>query len=230
MGASYIACSIEEGKMPGRSHRALEKSAKSGDPCEVFFAIFRNRPDAFLRFAHDELGIRLWPRQEEIFFSAFQHPETYVRTGNAIGKTFVAGFIGCAFLICKVPSKVIFLATKLAQAKRQTWAEFLHTYGKIRARLAEQKPPLILPEPLAESVNFTQDWFGTVWAGAEADPEAFHGFHARNLLFVIDEASGVGDGVREAADRCLTEKDNHLLAIGNPRRRLGWFHDDQMAS
>ena len=171
-------------------------------------------------------GIRLWSRQEEIYRAVFEWPEVYVRTGQACGKTFCAGAVGAAFLISRPRSKVIYVATKLAQAKQQAWGEFLRVYGRLRNVLARFEDfPIELPEPGAETVTVEPgQWFATVYTGREADPETFMGFHAEHLLFVIDEASGVSDSVREAVERCLTSKGSRLLAIGNPLRRSGWFY------
>jgi len=171
-------------------------------------------------------GIRLWSRQEEIYRAVFEWPEVYVRTGQACGKTFCAGAVGAAFLISRPRSKVIYVATKLAQAKQQAWGEFLRVYGRLRNILARFEDfPIELPEPGAETVTIEPgQWFATVYTGREADPETFMGFHAPHLLFVVDEASGVSDSVREAIERCLTSKGSRLLAIGNPLRRSGWFY------
>lgn len=212
---------------PLRAACMLNPANIKSDPRIEFFRGLRDHPDRFLRLLRDGLGIKLWARQEEIFRAAFEAPEVYVRTGNSTGKTFAAGVIGCGFLFCKQPSKVIYIATKLAQAKRQAWAEFLGVYSRFRALLAGLNPPLYLPEPLTESVTLGQDWFATVWAGSHTDEEAFHGFHGRSLLVVADEASGIEDPIRNALNRCLTGADNHLLALGNPLKRYGWFYADQ---
>ena len=186
-------------------------------------------PDGFLRIL-PMIGFEhgLWKRQEDIFRSVFDYQQTYVRTGHSTGKTFVAGAIGVAFLIANPQTKVIYIATKLEQVKRQAWSEFMRVYGALRTFLLSGRPIVAtLPEPAAESVNIAQDWYATIWAGQAADPEAFRGFHAPHLLIVIDEASGTSDAVRQAVDGCLTSPDNRLLAISNPTRTSGWFYEHQ---
>ena len=199
------------------------------DPHKEFWNWLNKRPDRFLKILRDQLGIKLWSRQEEIYYSAFEHPQTYVRSANGCGKTFVSGVIGCAFLLCYSPSIVVYIATKREQVKRQAWAEFRAIYNKVRDLFGSMSPPLLLPKPLTESVTISdkERWFATIWSGDEDDPEAFQGFHAPYELFIIDEASGISDPVREAIDRCMLSKDNHLLAIGNPVRRSGWFYKHQ---
>lgn len=57
------------------------------------------------------------------------------------------------------------------------------------------------------------------------------GFHADNLLFIVDEASGVPDAVYAAIEGALATGNVKLLAIGNPNVPSGWFwrafHRDQ---
>ncbi|MDD3494209.1 MAG: terminase family protein [Candidatus Thermoplasmatota archaeon] len=195
------------------------------DPRLELMAAMRDNPKGFLAFAKDHMGITLWEGQEKVYYSAFENPETYVLSGNGTGKTYVSGLIGLAFLICKQPSKVVFLATKLSQAKRQAWAEFQSHYRKLRDVLLSVTPPLELPSPLAESVTFQEDWFATIWTGAANDPEAFRGFHAKNLIFIVDEASGVGDDTRDSLGKCVTSADNHIVAMTNPSAPMGWFYE-----
>ena len=200
------------------------------DPHKEFWNWLNKRPDHFLKILRDQLGIRLWSRQEEIYYSAFEYPQTYVRTGNGVGKTWISGVIGCAFLLCYSPSVVVYIATKREQVKRQAWAHFRGIYNKVRDLFGSMTPPLILPRPLTESVTISEkdNWFATIWSGDEDDPEAFQGFHAPYQIFIVDEASGIKDTVREAIDRNLLSHNNHILATGNPVRRQGWFFRDQM--
>lgn len=192
-----------------------------------FFDLLSENPERFLALLK-KLGIELWDAQKEVYRAAFKYPEVYVRTANATGKTFLSGVLGVAFLFCYRPSKVIYIATKIEQSQRQSWMEFLRIYWKVRQFLSEVRDgPLVLPEPLAHKLNLGDDWFATVWGGSHADPEAYHGFHGRDMLIIIDEASGIDDEIRIAVDRCLTGKNNHLVALGNPLRRVGWFYTDQ---
>ena len=56
-------------------------------------------------------------------------------------------------------------------------------------------------------------------------PERFQGFHEGNILFVVDEASGVDEEIYEAIEGCMTSKRARLLLIGNPTRRSGTFYE-----
>lgn len=53
------------------------------------------------------------------------------------------------------------------------------------------------------------------------------GSHALNMLYVMDEASGIDDGVFNSVFGSLTEDDNYLLMLSNPRRLNGFFYESQ---
>ena len=60
-------------------------------------------------------------------------------------------------------------------------------------------------------------------AKSAARPENMAGFHETHLLFVLDEASGIDDGIFEAVEGALTTSDAKLLICGNPTRNSGFF-------
>lgn len=51
------------------------------------------------------------------------------------------------------------------------------------------------------------------------------GFHEDNMLFIVDEASGVADPIMEAILGTLSGSNNKLLLCGNPTRTSGTFYD-----
>jgi hypothetical protein len=56
-------------------------------------------------------------------------------------------------------------------------------------------------------------------------PERFQGFHNANILFVVDEASGVHEDIYDAIEGSMTTPGSRLLLIGNPNHRSGTFFD-----
>ena len=55
-------------------------------------------------------------------------------------------------------------------------------------------------------------------------PERFQGFHEENILFIVDEASGVHEDVYEAIEGSMTSRRARLLLIGNPTSVSGTFY------
>lgn len=66
-------------------------------------------------------------------------------------------------------------------------------------------------------------WFAV--ARTATKPENMQGFHEDNMLFIVDEASGVADPIMEAILGTLTGENNKLLMCGNPTRTSGTFYD-----
>jgi hypothetical protein len=66
-------------------------------------------------------------------------------------------------------------------------------------------------------------WFAV--ARTATKPENMQGFHEDNMLFIVDEASGVADPIMEAILGTLSGENNKLLLCGNPTRTSGTFFD-----
>ena len=56
-------------------------------------------------------------------------------------------------------------------------------------------------------------------------PEAFQGFHSDNMLFIVDEASGVDEVIFEVGQGAMSTKGAKTLMVGNPTRTNGYFFD-----
>ena len=216
-----------------------------GPKCKEFFEIMENRPDRFLRFLDEKLGVKTrleepwgtWDIEEQIILSTFETPrirEVYVRAANSTSKTHGAGIIGNAWLICHPGSKIIYLSTKREQAKTQAWAEFRGLYNKIHRW--GKRNGVFFPDPMMERVDMTDDWWARVYAGQvrgeKSKSTGWSGFHAKYLLFIIDEALGIPDMVREMVSGCATSKHNVILAQGNPISRgtdeYSWWYEGQI--
>lgn len=80
---------------------------------------------------------------------------------------------------------------------------------------------------------YSPNWFimartTTAHYGAEGEvkqAEGLAGFHADHLLFIIDEASGIGPEHFRTAEGTLTGYENKIVVIGNPVRTDGRFYE-----
>jgi len=66
-----------------------------------------------------------------------------------------------------------------------------------------------------------EEWF--LVARTASKPENLAGFHADNLLFILDEASGIDDAIFETVLGALTGRCNKLIMCSNPTRNTGFF-------
>lgn len=71
--------------------------------------------------------------------------------------------------------------------------------------------------------GYEKRWFAV--ARTATKPENMQGFHEDNMLFIVDEASGVADPIMEAILGTLSGDNNKLLLMGNPTKTSGTFYD-----
>lgn len=125
---------------------------------------------------------------------------------------------GCLwFLFTRPFSKIVVTAPTM----RQLFDVFMSEFAKWlkRSPLLEQ-----FFEYTKSKVSFKKnpaEWF--LVARTAAKPENLAGFHADNLLYVLDEASGVDDEIFDTVLGALTGKNNKLLMCSNPTRNSGFF-------
>lgn len=90
----------------------------------------------------------------------------------------------------------------------------------------------VMPLFLQDDVNMKSDQIdfanGNLCAPRTAraeQPEALQGFHATNLVYLIDEASGVPENIFEVIEGALTGEHNMCIMTGNPTRVSGTFYN-----
>ena len=162
------------------------------------------------------LGYRLWSRQAEIIQAVRDNRRVAVRSCNGSGKTFTAA---CAVVwwLMSFPDGASAVTT--APTERQV-SELL--WREIR-RIHRQNDRLIGGVAHKTALEITPDRYAR---GFSTDsPERFQGFHNENILFIVDEASGVGEEIYEAIEGCMTTGQARVLLIGNPTRREGTFYE-----
>lgn len=176
------------------------------------FEAVRADPVAFCR---THLGFEPWSKQAEVLESVRDHKRTAVRSCHGAGKTATAARAALWYLAAFPGSRVITTAPTNAQLRDVLWREIRSAFhasgGFITGELSQTR------------LEIRDDWFAV---GLSTDqPERFQGHHAEHLLLVVDEASGVGQEIFEAASGFLTSPGARLLMIGNPTRTSGEFYD-----
>lgn len=145
-----------------------------------------------------------------------------VRSGQGVGKTCLESVSAAWFLACFPYSRVVATAPTRQQLNDVLWAEI--------AKWISKSP--VLPAVLRWTKTYVyvkgmeKRWFAT--AKTATKPEAMQGFHEDNMLFIVDEASGVADPIMEAILGTLTGPNNKLLMCGNPTQTTGAFYDSHM--
>jgi phage terminase large subunit len=172
----------------------------------------RYRTD-LLGFIERELGATLWSKQREVVRSVQENPRTTVRSCHGIGKSFIASRIAVAYLYSHRDSIVITTAPTDRQVKQVLWREIASCVE--RAGLPGRC--------LTKQLELGPKWYATGLSTKDGDK--FQGFHARDLLLIVDEAAGVAQEIYTASDGILTSKGAKCLLIGNPTSTDGRFFD-----
>lgn len=175
---------------------------------------FRDEPVEFvrkiLRAEPDE-----W--QAEALNALANQARVAIRSGHGVGKTALESWAICWFLFTRPFCKVPCTAPTRDQVNNILWSE-ISKWLKRSELLTE------LFEWQKTKVCFrAQPERWAALAKSAARPENMAGFHETHLLFVLDEASGIDDGIFEAVEGALTTSDAKLLICGNPTRNSGFF-------
>jgi hypothetical protein len=83
-----------------------------------------------------------------------------------------------------------------------------------------------LIEVTSAKVELTgQDSFAVARTARRETPEALQGFHSPNMLFLVDEASGVDDIIFEVGEGAMSTEGAKTVMTGNPTRTSGYFYE-----
>lgn len=159
------------------------------------------------------------PWQEEAARIIAKDRRLAVRSGQGVGKTAFEANMVLWFLVCFPYPRVVCTAPTRQQLNDVLWAEI--------AKWMERSPiiGLILhwTKTRVYMKGYEKRWFAV--ARTATKPENMQGFHEDNMLFIVDEASGVADPILEAIVGTLTGENNKLLYCGNPTKATGSFAD-----
>lgn len=179
------------------------------------------------RFVRDALGVTLDREQQDILSSVQFNPRTSVASGTARGKDFVAACAAVSFLYLTPRwnsrrelvenTKVALTAPTDRQVKNIMIPEVARLYNRAKQR------GIILPGRLnAYDIRTdNEEWFLTGFKADEHNHEAWSGFHAVHTMFVITEASGIGDDTFSAIEGNL-QGDSRILLVFNPNTPVGY--------
>ena len=184
------------------------------------FAAYRDDPAGFAR---DVLGSRWWDAQAEIADALTKHRRVAVKAANGVGKTYLAADLCLWFLYTHTPSVVLTTAPTWRQVESLLWEEIRRRMRAVnfRAELDPSRPKLD-GSLLQTKLKIADGYFAM---GLSTDePVRFQGFHADDLLVVLDEACGVPEEIWDAVEGICVGSNNRVLAISNPLSPTGYFY------
>jgi hypothetical protein len=75
--------------------------------------------------------------------------------------------------------------------------------------------------------GYKETQYAVARTARKENPEALQGLHDKNMLFIVDEASGVPEAIFETAEGSLSTPGARILMTSNPTRVDGYFYRSQ---
>lgn len=170
-------------------------------------------------YVTDVLGAKPWPKQVEIINSVFDYKLTAVKTCNAVGKSFIAARIVITYLMLHPNSIVVTTAPTWAQVTDILWREI-----GTAVKQAEMNGFKLTDEEVTQAgLNLSKNWYAV--GRSTKRKENFFGYHADNILVVVDEAGGVEEQIFEGVAAITPNLNSKVLLIGNPTNPGGTFYN-----
>lgn len=159
------------------------------------------------------------PEQARILNSVAHNQLTTVRSGHGVGKSTVEAWVVIWFMCTRPFPKIPCTAPTQHQLFDILWAE-VSKWLRNNKVLADE---LIWTKEKVYMKGYPEEWFAV--ARTASKPDALQGFHADDVLYIIDEASGVDDSIFEPVLGALSTPGARLLMCGNPTQLSGFFYD-----
>ena len=162
--------------------------------------------------------------QQRSLLSAMAAPgaKVSVRSGHGTGKTTTLAWLVLWFLCTWRNVKIPCTASTQSQLRDALWAEI----SIWRDRMPQWwKDQVIVTSSRVEIRGFEASQFAVARTSSRNNPDALQGFHAENILFILEEASGVFEKVFEVARGALSTDGARVVMCGNPTRTTGYFYE-----
>lgn len=171
-----------------------------------------------VEYAEKCLGVKPWSKQEDIL-RAFADPANTmisVRSGNGVGKTFLAATLITQYLDTHSPGYAVVTGASWQGVLKTVWPTFRRLHSRA-------------PVNLGGTVLGTEWRRGEMWGAFCVSPDApenISGFRTENgALIIVDEASSLTPEVYEAILGVCSAEGSKLVLLGNPLRPEGPFFD-----
>jgi hypothetical protein len=150
---------------------------------------------------------------------------TSVSSGHGTGKSDMSSIISILYIICYPESRVILVANKIAQVRAAVFKYLKKNWKKICKRFPWIEQYFVLTETEFYEITNKGVWCILTKGYRLGNEEALAGEHAKHLLYIVDEASGLSDKAIDVMEGALTEADNRMLMLSQPTRNSGRFFD-----
>lgn len=203
-----------EASKDGPERARLGKVLGIGDDDRWPSARYRTDPEAFAR---EVLGVELTDDQIRILVAVRDHMRVAVSSGHKVGKSVIDAVVALWFFCSFEEARVIMSSVTSRQVDQILWRELrmLHRRATrpIGGELHELARSGLKSADFREIVGFTA-----------REAEAVAGISGKNLLYILDEASGIGEDINEAIEGNRAGG-ARVLMTSNPTQNDGFFFD-----
>lgn len=182
---------------------------------------YRSDPVAFVS---EVLGVTPDAWQAKALKALLTEDRLSCRSGHGVGKSAFLSWVTLFWLSTRSGDgcKVALTAPTAHQLQDVLFGEISRWYRKMPEWYRDQ---LSLKSDRVEVVGKESECFAVARTSRRENPEALQGFHSENMLFIVDEASGVDEKVFETAQGAMSSEGAKTIMTGNPTRTQGYFYD-----
>ena len=192
----------------------------------VLAAFMRWQDDPVL-FIENAFGVEMDDWQREASYALRDGNNVTIRSGHGVGKSAWLSWIIIWWMLTKMEPRVACTAPTSHQLNDVLWGEIAKWVKKMHPSLAKE---LEVKSERVEATRNPKVCYCVARTARKEQPEAFQGFHAPQMLFVVDEASGVDDIIFQVGEGAMSTKGAQTILVGNPTRTSGYFYDSHTSN
>ena len=145
-------------------------------------------PALFVEQAMDVDYIEEW--QREALATLITPGDLAIRSGHGVGKSAFLAWVIIWWMLLKPEPRIACTAPTGHQLEDVLWGEIAQWTKKLPEALQQE---MIVKNERVEATRNPKRFYCVARTARKDQPEAFQGFHAPDMLFIADEASGVDD-------------------------------------
>jgi hypothetical protein len=172
-------------------------------------------------FVEEVLGATPQKWQRKALDAIAKHDKVAIKSGHGVGKTAFESWTVLWWLLTHYPCKAAVTANSAHQLSDVLWTEI----DRWARNMPESFKDLLEFKSDKIALKGASDSFAVARTSRRENPESLAGFHSPNMLFVVEEASGVPQVIFETASGALSTPGAKIIMCGNPTRSDGYFYD-----
>lgn len=180
---------------------------------------YKDDPVGFVRVVIEAEPTR---EQLEILEAVKENRLVSVRSGHGIGKSTSLAWLILWFLCTRNRPKIPCTAPTSQQLNDILWSELAKWHAQMNLVFRRE---LYYTSQRIYWKSAPKESFAVAKVSRKEQPEALSGMHGENLMFVVEEASGVPGEIFQPIEGALTGRDNYMIMVGNPIWNTGYFYD-----